>query len=180
MYQQATRAELATGANVSNIGQQSLVEIGGQQVDLALLQGKKEIDGLVTGAWLERNVSIDRTLEFGSEEYYTLASDPEARQFLQSGTNVVFAHKGEVIAVRDQENGEFPSKAVGSGKQDSAVAPRAGNSGLVDAAVESQVAHRAGGIRVNMRPALEILRSSFPSTIVAVVVGLLLVAVVSA
>jgi Ca-activated chloride channel family protein len=180
MYQQATQAELATGANVSNIGRQSLVEIGGQQVDLVLLQGKREIDGSVTRAWLKRNVSIDRTVEFGSEEYYALAGDPEARLFLQSGTNVVFAHKGEVIAVQDQKNGESPANAVGSGKQESAVAPRAGNPGLANGAAVSREAHIASVNRVDLSPVLDILGSSYPSTTVVVLLGLLLVAVVSA
>jgi Ca-activated chloride channel family protein len=180
MYQQATQAELATGANVSNIGRQSLVEIGGQQVDLLLLQGKQEIDGPVTGGWLKRNVSIDRTVEFASEEYYALAGDPEARLFLQSGTNVVFAHKGEVIAVQDQENGEFPANSVSSGKQASAVAPQAGNARLVDGEVVSREAHSARGYRADMSAVLEILRSSYPSTTVVILLGLLLAAVVCA
>jgi hypothetical protein len=179
MYQQATQAGLASGANVSNIGRQSLVEIGGQQVDLALIQGQKDFDGPVTGEWLDRNVEIDRTVEFGSKEYFILADDPEARLSLQSGTNVVFAHNGEVIAVQDQKNGESPAKAVGSGKQESAVAPRAGSTGLVDGAVVEREAVSAGRNRVDVSPVLEIVWSSYPSTTVVVLLGLLLVAVLS-
>jgi hypothetical protein len=180
MYQQATQAGLATGANVSNIGRQSLVEIGGQQVDLALMRGQVGFDGPVTGEWLDRNVEIDRTVEFGSKEYFFLASDPEARLSLQSGTNVVFAYNGEVIAVRDEKNGESPAKAVGSAKQESAVAPRAGNAGLVDGPVASREANSASRNGAATSPVLELLWSSYPSTTVAVLLGLLLVAVLGA
>jgi hypothetical protein len=44
---------------------------------------------------------VDRTVEFGSEEYFRLAADPEVRPFLQGGPNVVFQYGDEVIAVRD-------------------------------------------------------------------------------
>ncbi|HSJ59024.1 MAG TPA: hypothetical protein VLC95_17685 [Anaerolineae bacterium] len=43
---------------------------------------------------------MDRTIEFGSDEYFELAADPAARPFLQSGTNVVFAYGANVIMVR--------------------------------------------------------------------------------
>ena len=38
---------------------------------------------------------------FGSEEYFGLAADPANRPFLQSGTNVVFSQRGEVIRVQE-------------------------------------------------------------------------------
>jgi hypothetical protein len=71
-----------------------------QQVDLSLLGGK-DLDGPITDEWIERNVEVDRTVEFGSEEYFRLAADPEVRTFLQGSSNVVFAYGGEVIAVQD-------------------------------------------------------------------------------
>jgi Ca-activated chloride channel family protein len=97
-YQQAAQADLAVGANVVNYGQRSLAQVGAQQVDLSLLGGK-DLDGPVTGEWIERNVEVDRTVEFGSEEYFRLVADPEVRPFLQGGANVVFEYEGEVIAV---------------------------------------------------------------------------------
>ncbi|MBN1659387.1 MAG: VWA domain-containing protein [Anaerolineae bacterium] len=98
-YQGATQADLAAGANVLSYEGRNVARLGGQQVDLALLQGR-EIDGALTEEWIEGNVAVDRTVEFGSDEYLRLASDPAARPFLQSGTNVVFAYGGEVIVVR--------------------------------------------------------------------------------
>jgi Ca-activated chloride channel family protein len=100
-YQQAAQAELATGANVTNYGQHSLAEVGALQVDLSLLQGRTDLEAPIEEDWLGQNLQIDRTIAFGSEEYFSLASDPKARPFLQSGRNVVFAYGGEVIAVRD-------------------------------------------------------------------------------
>jgi Ca-activated chloride channel family protein len=99
-YQEAAQADLAVGANVVNYGQRSLAQVGVQQVDLSLLGGK-DLDGPITDEWIERNVEVDRTVEFGSEEYFRLAADPEVRTFLQGSSNVVFAYGGEVIAVQD-------------------------------------------------------------------------------
>jgi Ca-activated chloride channel family protein len=110
MYQQAAQANLASGANVSNIGQRSLAQVGTRQVDLALLQGRQALDGPVTEEWLEDNVQPDRTVAFGSEEYFRLAADPQVRPFLQSGPNAVFGYSGEIIAIRD--TGLQPSDAV--------------------------------------------------------------------
>jgi len=103
MYQQAVQAGLATGANVTNYGKRSLAQIGGQQVDLALLQGQDDLEGPITSEWLERNVKADRTVAFGSDEYFSMAGDPEIRFYLQGGSNVIFAYKGEVIAVQDSD-----------------------------------------------------------------------------
>jgi len=101
IYQEAAQASLAQGANVSNVGRRSLAQVGVQQVDLSLLRGQKEIGGPITDEWIANNIQVDRTVEFGSEEYFALAADPEARPFLQSGRNVVFAYQGQVVAVRD-------------------------------------------------------------------------------
>jgi len=102
-YQQAAQADLAQGANLVNYGQHSLAEIGAQQVDLSLLQGRQDLDEPITGEWLEDNLPPSRLVEFGSEEYFALASDPEVRPYLQSGREVVFSYQGEVIAVSDQK-----------------------------------------------------------------------------
>jgi hypothetical protein len=100
-YQQAAQASLASGANVVHKGQQSLAQVGSQNVDLTLLQGQKAPAGPITVEWIARNLSIDRTVEFGSEEYFALAEDPAARPFLQSGANVVFTYQGQVVSVQD-------------------------------------------------------------------------------
>ena len=101
-YQQADQANLAGGANVVNSGQKSFAQLTSQNVDLSLLQ---EVDGddlnaPLTDEWIDRNIEVDRIIEFGSDAYLELAQDPAIRPMLQSGANVVFAHDGEVIAVR--------------------------------------------------------------------------------
>jgi Ca-activated chloride channel family protein len=101
-YQQADQANLAGGANVVNSGQKSFAQLTSQNVDLSLLQ---EVDGddlnaPLTDEWIDRNIEVDRIIEFGSDAYFELAQDPSIRPMLQSGANVVFAHDGEVIAVR--------------------------------------------------------------------------------
>jgi Ca-activated chloride channel family protein len=100
-YQQAAQADLATGANVVNHGQHSLAQVGAQSVDLSLLQRLDAGDGPITPEWIAANVEPDRTIEFGSRQYFDLAGDPDARPFLQSGTNVLFAYEGKVIAIND-------------------------------------------------------------------------------
>lgn len=102
-YQEAGQANLAQGANVTNVGRRSLAQVGVQQVDLSLLRERKDLNGPITDEWVAGNIQVDRTVEFGSEEYFALAADPEARPFLQSGRNVVFAYQGQVIAVRDPD-----------------------------------------------------------------------------
>jgi Ca-activated chloride channel family protein len=108
-YQQADQANLASGANVVNQGQRSLAQVGSQNVDLTLLQGQKAPSEPISLEWIERNVGIDRTVRFGSQEYFALAEDPDARTFLQSGPNVVFAYQGQVIAIQDAEHQGDPS-----------------------------------------------------------------------
>ena len=103
IYQQAAQANLATGGNVANYGKRSLAQVGGQQVDLGLFEGWEDLAGAGTEEWLERYVAVDRIVEFGSEEYFGLAEDPEIRPYLQSGLNVVFDHEGEVIEIRGSE-----------------------------------------------------------------------------
>jgi Ca-activated chloride channel family protein len=103
-YQQAAQADLANGANVGNFGKHSLAQVGEQQVDLSLLQGRQDLDGPISDEWLKRNVRVDRVVEFGSEEYFALAADPEVRPFLQGGRNVVFLHLGEVIVIQDGDH----------------------------------------------------------------------------
>jgi Ca-activated chloride channel family protein len=103
-YQQAAQADLAAGANVVNKGRHSLAQMGSQSVDLSLLQGQKVPEGPISMEWVERNVGIDQTVDFGSEEYFALAEDPSARALLQSGPNVVFAYRGQVISVQDTEH----------------------------------------------------------------------------
>jgi Ca-activated chloride channel family protein len=110
-YQQADQANLAGGANVVNSGQKSFAQLTSQNVDLSLLQ---EVDGddlnaPLTDEWIDRNIEVDRIIEFGSDAYFELAQDPAIRPMLQSGANVVFAHDGEVIAVRVSVEGSGDS-----------------------------------------------------------------------
>jgi Ca-activated chloride channel family protein len=102
-YQQATQANLAQGANVINQGQRSVAQLTNQNIDLTLLQGKEKLNGSITDAWIAENVSVDQIIPFGSDEYFTLTQDPDARAFLQSGTNVIFKYHDQVIAVQDPE-----------------------------------------------------------------------------
>jgi Ca-activated chloride channel family protein len=106
-YQQADQAYLAGGANVVNSGQKSFAQLTSQNVDLSLLQ---EVDGdalnaPLTDEWIDQNIEVDRIIEFGSDAYFELAQDPAIRPMLQSGVNLVFAHDGEVIAVRASVEG---------------------------------------------------------------------------
>jgi Ca-activated chloride channel family protein len=117
-YQQAAQADLAIGANVYNAGKQSLAQVGAQNVDLALLQGRAEPLEVVDSAWIADNLAIDETIIFGSEAYFALAKDPEARLYLQSGPNVIFAHQGQVIAVQEE-----PGQSIQGGSE---YAPKGG------------------------------------------------------
>jgi Ca-activated chloride channel family protein len=113
-YQQATQADLASGGNVVNYGQRSLAQVAEQNVDLALLQNAgKTANTPLTAEWLTRNIHINRTVTFGSSEYFALAGDPAIRPFLQSGRNVIFEYKGEVIAVQaiEAETGQLQQSA---------------------------------------------------------------------
>jgi hypothetical protein len=107
LYQQADQANLANGANVLNNAQHSLAQVMNQNVDLSLLRGQANLDEPITLEWIERNVGIDQNVIFGSDEYFALAADPAARPFLQSGSNVVFEHQGQVIAVQDPDAPEW-------------------------------------------------------------------------
>jgi len=120
-YQQADQANLANGANVVNWGRHSLAQVGTQNVDLGLLQGRT-INGPITAEWISANISADRTVEFGSEEYFALAGDPAARPFLQSGSNVVFSYQGQVIAVTDTGH-QAPDAGITSYQPDSPDSP---------------------------------------------------------
>lgn len=102
-YQQATQANLAAGANIANYGQHSLAQASNLNVDLSLLKEQEDVNGPITTEWVESNIGIDRTIVFGSKEYFALAADPTIRVFLQSGLNVVFGQGGEVILVQDAE-----------------------------------------------------------------------------
>lgn len=104
LYQQAAQADLASGANVFNYGQHNLAQVARQNVDLSLLGGGKNLDGPITLEWIQHNIQVDRTIEFGSQAYFELAKDPAARPLLQSGTNVVFAYQGQIVAVQDPED----------------------------------------------------------------------------
>jgi Ca-activated chloride channel family protein len=167
-YQQAAQANLAVGANVGNYGGQSVAQVGTQQVDLTLLQGRENLDGSIDHRWLELNVQADRTIEFGSEEYFALAEDPEVRPFLQSGSNVVFGYGGEVIAIRDSQ--EQPPADVGKQApvQIQSVAP---DSRRLAEAPSSLFL--STGTRL-----LDVLTILVPLVVVGVLLGLLAVAVV--
>jgi len=104
-YQLAAQANLAQGANVLNSGQNSLAQLTNQVVDLALLQGQTDLNTTITDEWIAQNIAIDRQIDFGSAEYFELAADPDVREFLQAGRNVIFAHQGETIAVQDTTGG---------------------------------------------------------------------------
>ncbi len=114
-YQLADQANLASGANVVNNGQRSLAGVGHQNIDLSLLQNQTNLDGPITEEWIAHNIGIDRTVAFGSEEYFHLASDADARSFLQSGVNVVFSYQGQVVSVQD---GEYGSEKIGETDED--------------------------------------------------------------
>jgi hypothetical protein len=94
---------MAKGANVLQAGQNNLAQIGSQNIDLSLLKEREDIEGSITEDWINRNIKVDRYINFGSKEYFELAQDYNIRQILQSGSEVVFLHDGEVIAVRDSE-----------------------------------------------------------------------------
>jgi hypothetical protein len=79
-----------------------LAQLAKQNIDLSLLQktGQQNLDSPITDEWITRNIKIDKTVAFGSKEYFALAKDPATRPFLQSGRNVIFEYKGEIIAVQ--------------------------------------------------------------------------------
>ncbi|TFG72924.1 MAG: VWA domain-containing protein [Anaerolineales bacterium] len=109
-YQQATQVDLARGANVLNNNGQTMVQMINQTIDLNLLRDYQSMDQAVTDTWLKTNFKVDRQVIFGSDTYFTLAADPLARAFLQSGNNVLFMFKGEIIEIRDDDQ-PFASQA---------------------------------------------------------------------
>jgi Ca-activated chloride channel family protein len=102
-YQQAGQANLASGANIIQRGDNSLAQMAGQNIDLALLQEQENINGPITPEWIAQNIQVDRYVVFGSEGYFALVEDPGMRAFLQSGPNVIFEYGGEVISVQTAE-----------------------------------------------------------------------------
>jgi len=102
-YQQTDQANLASGDNVINTLQHSLAQVSNQTVDLSLFKLYKAPDEPITEAWLSRNIKVDQEITFGSDAYFALAEDPAIRPFLQSGINVIFVYKGEVIAIQEAQ-----------------------------------------------------------------------------
>jgi hypothetical protein len=155
-YQQAAQADLAVGANVLSNGQGSMAQVGTQVLDLSLLQGQKAIDGPITPGWAERYVDIDRTVEFGSKEYFALAEDPGVRPFLQSGSNVIFAYQGQVISIEDQEDQYERFDSPSSLNVPSTIGPDPGGHGH-----RSGTADISGALLANpgVRPAMALLSS---------------------
>jgi len=102
-YQDAAQANVAQGSNIRNVQERSVAQVSNRQLDLSLLQGRKDLDAeeVITDAWIEANIQVDRSVTFGSEEYFALAADPDARTAMQAGTNVIFQHGEEVIAIED-------------------------------------------------------------------------------
>lgn len=116
-YQQATQVDLARGANVLNNNGQTMVQMTNQTIDLNLLRDHKHMDQAITDAWLTANIKVDRQVAFGSDAYFILAADPFARAFMQSGNNVLFMLKGEIIEIRDDDQ-PFASQMDESPTQD--------------------------------------------------------------
>ncbi len=168
MYEEADQANLATGANVFNYGHTSLAQVGAQQVDLNLLRDRQDPGGPITDGWIEHNVQVDRTVEFGSEAYFALAADPEARPYLQSGRNVVFAYQGEVIAVRDPN---YQSLDSGNEKAQ-------GNVSQTHPEASYQSPRSVGSIPAAMAVLLNLLAGFMPYAIAATLLGLLALATV--
>jgi Ca-activated chloride channel family protein len=102
-YQQATQVDLARGANVLNNNGQNMVQMADQTIDLNLLRNFKEMEQIITDDWIATNVNVDRHVTFGSKVYFELAEDPIARSFMQSGNNVIFEFKGEIIEIVDSD-----------------------------------------------------------------------------
>jgi hypothetical protein len=154
MYQQAVQASLATGANVTNYGKHSLAQVGVQQIDLSLLQGRDDLAEPIGGEWLERNVQVDRTVAFGSDEYWSLAEDPEARVYLQGGPNVTFAYEGEVIAVRDAESLALEFEGFGAVPAPQGQAPESTNQGVQSTNLETERMRAPVGLLIFLAPAI--------------------------
>jgi Ca-activated chloride channel family protein len=176
-YQEAAQADLAVGANVLSSGQRSMAQVGTQVVDLSLLQGQKALDGPITPGWVERYVGIDLTVEFGSEEYFALAEDPAVRPFLQGGSNVIFAHQGQVISVEDQEDRYERFDGPSILNDPSTLGPDSGKHGH-----RSGTADTSGALMSNsgVRPAMALLSSLVSLTAYTAAVMLIGLAVAAA
>jgi Ca-activated chloride channel family protein len=99
-YQQAMQSNQAAGSNVSNIGDQSVAQVGLYALDLRLIVGRGlDLEALLQGDWLEENV--DAVIRFGSDEYFELAQDATANQIMQAGPNVVFEFEGRIVAIEE-------------------------------------------------------------------------------
>ncbi|MBN2004477.1 MAG: VWA domain-containing protein [Anaerolineae bacterium] len=126
MYQDAAQSNLANGSNVINSGQQNLVQLqtSNQNVDLRLLQGYGDLSEPISDEWIAKNIQVDRKISFGSREYFALAEDAGAREYLQSGSNVIFKYKGTVIQVLDETPSQNSTPATSNNMQP---LPDAGN-----------------------------------------------------
>ncbi|MDF1514614.1 MAG: VWA domain-containing protein [Anaerolineae bacterium] len=100
-YQQAMQVDLARGLNVINTDGHSLVQLDHQNIDLTLLRTFDPAGNHVTEEWIASNIKVDHQIVFGSEAFFKLAADPTARAYMQTGNNVLFMLKGEVIQVVD-------------------------------------------------------------------------------
>lgn len=103
MYQNSDQVSWAQGANIVNAGASNLMQVGQQYVDLGLVAGQPGIENGITSEWLAANIDIDVVVVFGSPEYFALASDPAARQFLQNGTDMIIPYNGQTYWVQDTE-----------------------------------------------------------------------------
>lgn len=100
LYQDASQVNWAQGANIVNAGQYNLAQVGSQHIELSLFAQQDIQDG-ITPEWINQTIPVDQIIEFGSEDYFKLAADPEARLLLQNGTNLMFPYRGQVILIQD-------------------------------------------------------------------------------
>ncbi len=99
-YQQAMQSNQAAGSNISNIGDQSVAQLGLYALDLRLIIGSGfDLEALLEGDWLAEHV--DAVIRFGSDEYFELAQNATANQIMQAGPNVVFEFEGRIIAIEE-------------------------------------------------------------------------------
>jgi Ca-activated chloride channel family protein len=98
-YQQTAQANLAVGANVMNIGEKNMAQVGQYAFDLELVDTYNPSDlTMADNVWILENA--DRIIPFGSDTYFELAKDPAANKQLQAGSNVIFEYNGELIAIQ--------------------------------------------------------------------------------
>jgi len=103
MYQQSDKAGTAIGNNILTNGQHNFAQISNQNVDLSLLMGMNDFDEPLTIEWINENITADKQIIFGSDEYFALAENRDIRPLLQSGPNVLFTYDGKTIQVQDTE-----------------------------------------------------------------------------